>query len=72
MADRDVTEMAAAMVDGNRNGNCRWQWATAMGNCDGNGNGDGNGVSDGNGYGNGDGNGDGHGEGNHYKGRVAS
>ncbi len=32
MADNDATEMAAAMVDGNRNGNGQWQrrWATAM------------------------------------------
>ncbi len=34
MADGDATEMAAAMVDGNRNGNGRWQrqwqWVIAM------------------------------------------
>ncbi len=34
MADGDTTEMAAAMVDGNRNGNGQQQpqrqWATAM------------------------------------------
>ncbi len=75
MADSNATEMAAAMVDGDCNGNDQWQWqrrwaiatATAMAmamatELVGNGDRDGNG----------DGNGNGHGKGNHYKGRVAS
>ncbi len=72
MADGNATEMAAAMVDGDRNGNGQRPTATAMGDCDGNGDSNGNGVSNGNGDGEGDGNGNGHGGGNHYKGRVAS
>ncbi len=74
MADGDATEMAAEMVDGDRNGNGRrqrrWRWGiatatatatamvTAIGNSDGDDDGDRNDNS--------------HGKGDHYKGRVAS
>jgi hypothetical protein len=74
MADGNVTEMAAAMVD--RDPQQQWPtaMAIAMGNAmaTGNSNGNGDRVCNSDRDGNGNGNGNGHSEGNHYKGRVAS
>jgi hypothetical protein len=66
MANGNATETVAAMVDGDRNGNGRWQRQWAMATVDG--------KEVGNGDRDGDGNcnGNGHSEGNNDEGRVAS